>query len=169
MFADHVFFYVILFSIRSLFSLIVKSLHTCRLLLFIPSHPIPILSVPSSLIFQTRIYHWVKHAIHKNSTIPALLQIIFLLLSSLLLSSRDFPSRHSISNLFVRFFLVCVGEEIVSGAQRIHDVTLLTERAEHWKVITYISTCILGLPTLALWPLSPLLDLIRELSLKIAS
>jgi hypothetical protein len=26
------------------------------------------------------------------------------------------------------------GEEIVSGAQRIHDVALLTERAEHWKV-----------------------------------
>ena len=30
-----------------------------------------------------------------------------------------------------------VGEEIVSGAQRIHDVTLLTERAEHWKVGTH--------------------------------
>ena len=32
--------------------------------------------------------------------------------------------------------MMCAGEEIVSGAQRIHDVTLLTERAEHWKVGT---------------------------------
>ena len=42
---------------------------------------------------------------------------------------------------------MCVGEEIVSGAQRIHDVTLLTERAEHWKVTTYTSICILHIYT----------------------
>ena len=32
------------------------------------------------------------------------------------------------------YLLPVTGEEIVSGAQRIHDVALLTERAEHWKV-----------------------------------
>ena len=32
------------------------------------------------------------------------------------------------------YLLTVTGEEIVSGAQRIHDVALLTERAEHWKV-----------------------------------
>ena len=34
----------------------------------------------------------------------------------------------------ILYLLPVTGEEIVSGAQRIHDVALLTERAEHWKV-----------------------------------
>ena len=79
---------VILFSIISFLSKLSLYIR-CRLLLFIPSHPIPLLSIPSSLIFQIRIYHWVKHAIHKNSIIPSLLQIIFILLSPLLLFSSS--------------------------------------------------------------------------------
>lgn len=66
-------------------------------------------------------------------------------LRSPLFSSRDFSSLHSISYLFTQPLLVRAGEEIVSGAQRIHDVSLLTERAEHWKVITYTSICILNI------------------------
>mmetsp|Transcript_8177 Transcript_8177/g.7324 ORF Transcript_8177/g.7324 Transcript_8177/m.7324 type:complete len:602 (+) Transcript_8177:35-1840(+) len=41
------------------------------------------------------------------------------------------PNNSAVSNsydLFIR------GEEIVSGAQRIHDVNLLIERANHWKI-----------------------------------
>ena len=41
------------------------------------------------------------------------------------------PNNSKVSNsydLFIR------GEEIVSGAQRVHDVNLLIERANHWKV-----------------------------------
>lgn len=38
------------------------------------------------------------------------------------------PTRSNSYDLFIR------GEEIVSGAQRVHDVNLLIERAEHWKI-----------------------------------
>jgi aspartyl-tRNA synthetase len=41
------------------------------------------------------------------------------------------PDDDQVSNsydLFIR------GEEIVSGAQRVHDVNLLVERANHWKI-----------------------------------
>lgn len=38
------------------------------------------------------------------------------------------PTRSNSYDLFIR------GEEIVSGAQRVHDVNLLIQRANHWKV-----------------------------------
>lgn len=42
--------------------------------------------------------------------------------------SPDDPTTSNSYDLFIR------GEEIVSGAQRVHDVNLLIERANHWKI-----------------------------------
>ena len=60
----------------------------------------------------------------------------FFIMDKYPLSVRPFytmpcPENPKFSNsydLFIR------GEEIVSGAQRIHDVNLLIERANHWKI-----------------------------------
>ena len=41
------------------------------------------------------------------------------------------PEDPTLSNSYDVFIR---GEEIVSGAQRIHDPALLVERAEHWKI-----------------------------------
>ena len=73
-----------------------------------------------------RRYLYTKYVLNRtyvslhNSYVSSI--FFSLLLSHVFLSSLSFTNDNHI------------GEEIVSGAQRIHDVALLTERAEHWKV-----------------------------------